>query len=38
VPKGFSITSRRHEPFSASIPVRPSSLLIGRKAFGGVAR
>ena len=38
VPNGFSTTSRRHAPFSASMPVRPSSRLIGRNALGGVAR
>ena len=38
LPKGFSTTTRRHAPFSASMPVRPSSRLIGRNALGGVAR
>ena len=38
VPNGFSTTSRRHMPFSFSMPVRPSSRPIGRNAFGGVAR
>ena len=38
VAREVSTTSRRHMPFSFSMPVRPSSRAIGRNAVGGVAR